>query len=88
MASPLTLRLDEKTRERVRRIARRKGMSASAVIRRAVITSLDREEALTPPTAFESIRDLVGCVRGGKANRSTATGRQVARLLRERRRGR
>ena len=36
MASPLTLRLDEKTRKRIARIASRKHISTSEVVRRAI----------------------------------------------------
>ena len=36
MASPLTLRLDEKTRKRIVRIARRKQVSTSEVVRQAI----------------------------------------------------
>lgn len=88
MASPITLRLDDRTRQRVRRIARRKGLSASEVIRRAILASVEREELTTPATAYDAIADLIGCVRGGRADRSRATGRQLAELLRERRRSR
>jgi predicted transcriptional regulator len=36
MASPLTLRLDDKTRKRIARIARRKQLSTSEVVRQAI----------------------------------------------------
>ena len=36
MASPLTLRLDEKTRQRIARIAARKRLSTSEFIRQAI----------------------------------------------------
>lgn len=88
MASPLTLRLDDETRERLRRVARRKGLTVSEVIRRTVLASVEYEESLTPETPYESIADLIGCVRGGRADRSRATGRQFAELLQKRRRSR
>jgi predicted transcriptional regulator len=36
MPSPVTLRVDKETRQRIARIARRKQMSASEVIRQAI----------------------------------------------------
>jgi predicted transcriptional regulator len=36
MPSPLTLRLDPKTRRRIERIARRKQLSTSEVVRQAI----------------------------------------------------
>jgi Arc/MetJ-type ribon-helix-helix transcriptional regulator len=86
MASPLTLRIDEKTRERIARIARRKQVSNSEVIRQAIEAWADREEPLSSP--FEAIRDLIGVVRGGDPKRSEKTGRGFAQLLKKRRSGR
>ena len=42
MASPLTFRLDAKTRQRIARLARHKRMSTSEVIRQAVAAWADR----------------------------------------------
>jgi hypothetical protein len=60
-------------------------MTASQVIREAIEAWADKQEAGVSP--FELMADLVGVVRGGNPNRSTATGRQFARLLDKRRRG-
>jgi Arc/MetJ-type ribon-helix-helix transcriptional regulator len=54
MASPLTLRLDEKTRKR---IARRKRLSASEVVRQAIELWAERQEPVTSP--YEAVRDLI-----------------------------
>ncbi len=87
MASPtITLRLDDETRERLKRVARRQGLTASEIIRRAVLVSLKHEEQLTRDTPYDAIADLIGCVRGGRADRSEATGRRFAELLRKRHR--
>jgi Arc/MetJ-type ribon-helix-helix transcriptional regulator len=58
MASPLTLRLDEKTRKRIARIARRKRLSASEVVRQAIELWAERQEPVTSP--YEAVRDLIG----------------------------
>lgn len=82
MASPLTLRLDEKTRRQIARIARRKRLSTSEVVRQAIEAWAERQEPLAAP--FELASDLLGVVRGGKATRSAQTGRRFAKLLKER----
>ncbi len=83
MASPLTLRLDPKTRQRLDRIARRKQLSKSEVVRQAIEAWADRQEPITSP--YEVLADLIGVVHGGKANRSSQTGRRFGELLKNRR---
>ena len=83
MASPVTLRLDQDTRRRLARIARRKRVSASEVIREAIEAWVERQEATGQP--YEAVADLIGVVHGGNPERSTAAGRQFAELLKRRR---
>ena len=83
MAFLLTLRLDPKTRQRLARIARRKGLSTSEVIRRAIAAWMDLQEPVTSP--YEAVADLIGIVHGGNPWRSTQTGRAFAKLLKSRR---
>ena len=83
MPSPLTLRLDPKTRQRLERIARRKRLSKSEVVRQAIDAWAEREEPIASP--YEVLSDLIGAVRGGRSDRSTQTGRAFANLLRKRR---
>ena len=85
MASPLTLRLDQKTRQRIARLARRKRLSTSEIIRQAIAAWADREEPITAP--YDAVADLIGVVRGGDSKRSEQTGRRFRALL-ERRRSR
>jgi len=82
MASPLTLRLDEKTRQRIARLARRKDLSTSEVIREAIAAWADLQEPVTRP--YDAIKDLIGVVRGGNPKRSEETGRRFTALLKER----
>ena len=79
MDSPVTLRLDKETRERVARIARQKRVSASDVIREAIDAWVKGYEAGVRP--YDRASDLIGVVRGRNAKRSLQTGRQLARLL-------
>lgn len=81
MPSPVTLRLDPETRERVTRIARRKGLSASEVIREAIATWLENQDNATP---YERAADLLGIVHGGNPERSTDTGNRFKKALKSR----
>jgi len=83
MASPLTLRLDPKTRQRIARLARRQRLSTSEVIRRAIAAWADRQDPVTSP--YDAMRDLIGVVRGGNPKRSEQTGRSFTALLKKRR---
>lgn len=83
MASPITLRLDEETRRRVARIAKRKQTTTASVLREAVKIWVEQEErALTP---YELIKDLIGTVHGGDPGRSERGGRWIAEMLKARR---
>jgi Arc/MetJ-type ribon-helix-helix transcriptional regulator len=87
MPSPLTVRVDDQTRQRIARIARRKRLSNSEVVRQALVAfaeKAEREEPVTKP--IDLIRDLIGVVKGGDPKRSERTGAQFAKMLKERRR--
>ena len=86
MASPLTLRLDEKTRQRIARLARRKQLSRSEVVRRAIAAWADLQEPVTSP--YEAMMDLIGIVDGGNPRRSEQTGRGFTAILKRRKRQR
>jgi predicted DNA-binding protein len=83
MADPVTLRLTQEARARIARIARRRGVSASQIIREAIEALMEREETVVPP--YEAMADLIGIVHGGRRSRSAATGRQLQDQLRRRR---
>jgi Arc/MetJ-type ribon-helix-helix transcriptional regulator len=86
MASPLTLRLDEKTRKRMVRIAKRKRLSISEVVRQAIEAWAERHEPTASP--YEAVKDLIGVVHGGNPKGSVRTGRRFTKLLKRRRSGR
>ena len=79
MPSPLTLRLEKKTRQRIARIASRRQISTSEVIRQAIEAWVERQEPITAP--YEAMADLVGVVNGGNRQRSTETGRRFREIL-------
>jgi Arc/MetJ-type ribon-helix-helix transcriptional regulator len=83
MASPLTLRLDPKTRQRIARIARRRQVSISEVIREAIEAWAEQQEPIAAP--YEAMADLIGVVHGGVRGRSTDMGQRFAELLKTRR---
>jgi hypothetical protein len=82
MASPITVRLDPETRRRVTRIARRKKLSTSEVVRQALQAWADREEPVVYP--YELMKDLIGIVHGGDPHRSQDIGRKFTKALKER----
>jgi predicted DNA-binding protein len=83
MASPMTLRVDKETRQRIARIAHRKQVSASEVIRQAIESWIEEQEPEGSP--YEMVSDLIGVVRGGNPKRSAGAGRTLALLLKSRR---
>jgi len=74
--------LDSETRQRIARIARRKRVSASEIIREAIAAWVQQEEPAGVP--YDAVADLIGVVHGGNSKRSTETGRQFAKLLKNR----
>jgi predicted DNA-binding protein len=83
MASPLTLRLEKKTRQRIARIASRRRISTSEVIREAIEAWVEQQEPIASP--HEAMVDLIGVVNGGKPRRSAETGRRFREILNTRR---
>jgi Arc/MetJ-type ribon-helix-helix transcriptional regulator len=82
MDSPLTLRLDKETRECIRRIARRRQISVSELIREAIGSWAERHDT---HAGYDTATDLIGVVHGADPKRSTATGRSLKALLKRRR---
>ena len=82
----MTLRLKEETRRKVARIARRKRVTPSQVMRDAIEALVEQAEPAATP--YESMADLIGVVDGGDPRRSAGMGRRFGELLRRRRRPR
>jgi len=82
MPSPVTLRLEKKTRQRIARIASRRHISTSEVIRQAIEAWVERQEPIAAP--YEAMADLIGVVNGGNPRRSAETGRRFREILKSR----
>ena len=82
MPSPVTLRLEKKTRQRLARIASRRQISTSEVIRQAIEAWVEQQEPITAP--YEAMADLIGVVNGGNPRRSAETGRRFREILKSR----
>ncbi len=82
MPSPLTLRIDEKTRRRIARIARRKGLSTSDAVRQAIDAWAEQQEPDAVP--YDLVKDLIGVVHGDNPRLSERTGKRFAELLKAR----
>lgn len=85
----MTLRLDAATASHVARLARRRRMTRSALIREA-IAMLDRDgpgNAGPRESMYEGMKRLgvIGCIRGGPPDLSVNTGEKVRRILEEKR---
>ena len=79
MEAPVTLRLDPKTRRQIARVARRKGISKSEVIRRALNSWPEFADSSVSP--YEQLADLIGVVQGGNPRRSAKSGVQFRKIL-------
>jgi hypothetical protein len=77
--APVTLRLDPKTRRQIARVARRKGISKSEVIRRALNSWPEFADSSVSP--YEQVADLIGVVQGGNPRRSEKSGTQFRKIL-------
>lgn len=86
-ASLISIRLDEKTKRSVERLARRKGVTRSEVVRQAVETLLAKESAGLTEAQRQAWARYIGSVEG-PGNLSERTGEKFTRLLRERERAR
>ncbi len=82
--SRVSLRLDENTRLRVERIAQRRKVAASHIIREAIERWVEREEEDLSP--YDSIKDLIGAARGGDIALSHNTGKRFTEVLKARQR--
>ena len=85
MSRAIALRLDERTRRRIARLAARRGTTRSALVREAITTLVEKEERQAAVRPHEMVKDVLGSVHGGDPDRSTDVGRKVRRMLKGRR---
>ena len=82
---PLSVRLDPKTESAVKRLARRRNQTRSAVVREA-IAALERDQApasLRGCTPWDAIAHLVGAADSGGDRLSEDTGERFRALVRK-----
>jgi predicted DNA-binding protein len=84
MASPVAIRLDKATRQRIARIARTRRKTASQVMREAIEVGLQRQEE-APVSPYDLMAGLIGVVHSGDPQGSTDMGRKFTELLKSRR---
>ena len=84
----LTVRIDRRVRRRLAQLAQRRGRTSSELARAAIEAWLDEAEGSGSESPYEAILDLIGCVDGGDPYRSTRRGRDIADMLRAKRRDR
>jgi hypothetical protein len=79
---PLSIRVDSETERLLLRLARKKGLTKSQVVREA-IGSLAKwsQEAEKGQRPYDIIEDLIGCVKGGPIDLSVKTGQGFRRIL-------
>jgi hypothetical protein len=78
MGRMISVRVSEKTRREVARLARASGRTESAVVREAIEGYVER----TPPARpYEALQDVIGMVEGGPADLSERTGEKFRALL-------
>ena len=78
----MSVRVSEKARREVARLARASGRTESAVVRDAIE---DYVERTPPPCPYEALHDMIGMVEGGPTDLSEKTGEKVRALLLARR---
>jgi len=79
MGSAVTLRLDAETRRQIARIAQRRRISKSEVMRRALKSWVELHENNCSP--YEAMAHLLGVVHGGDPKRSENGGRKFTEML-------
>jgi hypothetical protein len=82
MSRMISVRVSERTRREVARLARASRRTESAVVRDAIDEYVVRAPALRP---YEALQDVIGMVTGGPTDLSERTGEKFRALLLARR---
>jgi len=78
---PTSVRLDAKTERVLERLARRRRMTKSAVIREAIHIAADKEDQRDSVSPYDAVKHLIGCVSGGPPDLSERTGEKFREIL-------
>lgn len=84
MAGMFSIRLDDKTRRTIARIARARGRSQSEIVREAIQAFVKDDPSEVRP--YDQWKDVIGIVKGLPSDLSERTGEKFTRMLLERRR--
>ena len=84
MGKRLSVRVSERTRRAVTRLASVRGRNESQVVREAIEEYVARHPAEVRP--YELLKDVIGIVQDGPEDLSVETGEKVRRVLRDRHR--
>ena len=82
MSRAMSIRLSDKTRRSVARLAKARRSSESEVVREAIETFVEKATAEVRP--YEGSKHVIGILKGGPHDLSERTGERVAKMLRER----
>lgn len=86
---PTSVRLDSRTENLVRNLAKRKGQTKSEVIREAISLFSKQEIGAAKPTQpYDVLTHLIGCVDSGGAAFSQKTGEGFRTLIQDKMRAR
>jgi Ribbon-helix-helix protein, copG family len=78
MSRMVSVRISEKARRAVARLARATGRTESDVVREAIDDYVGRTPPLRP---YEALQDVIGMVEGGPTDLSEKTGEKFRALL-------
>lgn len=82
---PMSVRLDAKTERLIEGLARKRGQTKSEIVREAIgaVAEQQMNGSDSAQRPYETVKDLIGCVRGGPPDLSVGTGKQFRYLLRK-----
>jgi len=81
MAGVISIRLDDKTRRTIARIAQVKGRSQSEIVRQAIQAFVRDDTSTVRP--YDQWKDVIGIVKGLSSDLSERTGERFTRMLLE-----
>ena len=81
----LSVRLDEETRKVLERLVRRRRLSRSEVVRQGIHMLAEREPDAFEGNPYDSVRHLIGAVRGGPRELSERTGDRFRKAVTDKR---
>jgi len=82
----LSVRLDDKTKRRLSRYAKARGVSQSELVRQAIDTYIGNGQAVKGVTFYDRIKDVIGSVHSGRSDLSQQTGDDLYEILLEKKR--